>query len=38
MLKIPVREYLLDVLPGLAQRKVSEIASSTPARWAAART
>ncbi len=26
-LKTPVREYLLDVLPGLTQRKVSEIAS-----------
>ncbi len=37
-LKTPVREYLLDVLPGLTQRKVSEIASLTPARWAASRS
>jgi transposase len=36
-LKIPVRDYLLDVLPGMAQRKLSEIATLTPARWAAAR-
>lgn len=37
-LQVPVREYLLDVLPGLAQRKLSEIPSLTPARWAAARS
>ena len=36
-LGIPVREYLLDVLPGMGRRKVSEIARYTPARWAAAR-
>jgi transposase len=34
-LDIPVKEYLLAVLPGLAGRKVSEIACLTPARWAA---
>jgi len=35
-LRIPVREYLLAVLPGMAQRKVSEVAALTPARWALA--
>lgn len=34
----PVREYLLDVLPGLDGRKLTEIAQLTPTRWAAART
>lgn len=33
----PVKEYLLAVLPGMNQRKVSEVASLTPARWKAAR-
>jgi len=37
-LQIPLREYLLDVLPGLAQRKLSEIPSLTPSRWAVARS
>jgi transposase len=37
-LKIPLRQYLLDVLPGLAQRKLSEIASLTPARSSAAKS
>jgi transposase len=36
-LRVPVKEYLLDVLPGLDARKVSEVASLTPAKWAAAR-
>jgi len=36
-LAIPVREYLLDVLPGLADRTVSQAANLTPSRWAAAR-
>lgn len=35
-LRIPVREYLLAVLPGMARRKVSEVAALTPARWALA--
>ena len=37
-LGLPVKEYLLAVLPGLAQRKLSEVASLTPARWAASRS
>lgn len=36
-LRVPVREYLLDVLPGLDRRKVSEVAELTPAIWSAAR-
>jgi len=36
-LRAPVKEYLLAVLPGMNQRKVSEVASLTPARWKAAR-
>jgi transposase len=36
-LRVPVREYLLDVLPGLDGRKLSEIAGLTPANWLAAR-
>ena len=35
-LRIPVREYLLAVLPGMAQHKVSEVAALTPTRWALA--
>lgn len=37
-LGVPVREYLLGVLPGLDGRKVSEIPRLTPANWSAART
>jgi transposase len=33
----PVKEYLLAVLPGMNQRKLSEVATLTPARWNAAR-
>ena len=36
-LRVPVREYLLDVLPGLNRRKLSEVPHLTPARWAAGR-
>jgi len=36
-LGLPVREYFLAVLPGLQNRKTSEIAQLTPARWAASR-
>jgi hypothetical protein len=32
-LQIPVREYLADVLPGLPDRKVSEMAALTPMAW-----
>ncbi len=35
---LPVAEYLLDVLPGLASRPVSQVVQLTPARWAAARS
>jgi transposase len=34
----PVKEYLLAVLPGMNQRKLSEVVPLTPARWNAART
>ena len=36
-LGVPVRDYLLDVLPGLGNRKLTEVAGLTPARWSAAR-
>jgi transposase len=36
-LKIPIREYLAGVLPGLANRSVQRLAELTPAAWAAAR-
>ena len=36
-LGIPVKDYLLAVLPGMNQRKLSEVAPLTPARWKAAR-
>jgi hypothetical protein len=36
-LRVPVREYLLDVLPSLDGRKLSEVARLTPAKWSAAR-
>ena len=32
-LEIPVREYLADVLPGLADRKASEVGDLTPMAW-----
>lgn len=32
-LQIPVRAYLADVLPGLADRKSSEVAALTPMAW-----
>ena len=32
-LGIPVRQYLADVLPGLADRKASEVAGLTPMAW-----
>jgi transposase len=37
-LDVPVKEYLLAVLPGMARRKLSEVALLTPARWAASRS
>jgi transposase len=32
-LDIPVRKYLIDVLPGLADRKASHVAELTPVAW-----
>ena len=37
-LGLPVKEYLLAVLPGMARRNLSEVAHLTPARWAASRS
>ncbi len=34
-LKIPIRNYLADILPGLANASVHRIADITPAAWAA---
>ena len=34
-LKIPVRDYLADILPGLANAPLQRIAELTPAAWAA---
>jgi len=36
-LGVPVKDYLLAVLPGIARRKLSEVIPLTPARWAASR-
>jgi transposase len=36
-LGVPLKDYLLAVLPGLDGRKLSEIADLTPSRWSAAR-
>ena len=36
-LRIPVKDYILDVLPGMANRTTSDAARLTPVRWAAAR-
>jgi hypothetical protein len=33
-LKIPVRKYLADVLPGLAHLSIQRVANLTPAAWA----
>jgi hypothetical protein len=34
-LKIPVRKYLADILPGLADASLQRIAELTPSVWAA---
>jgi transposase len=34
-LKIPVRDYLNEILPGLANRSIQELADVSPAAWAA---
>lgn len=36
-LGVPLKDYLLNVLPGLDRRKLSEVALLTPSHWAAAR-
>jgi hypothetical protein len=36
-MRVPLKDYLLDVLPGLDRRKLSEVVLLTPSRWAAAR-
>jgi transposase len=36
-LGVPVKKYLLAVLPGIARRKLSEVIPLTPARWTASR-
>jgi transposase len=36
-LQVPVKDYLLAVLPGMSQRRHSEVAPLTPARWIASR-
>ena len=34
-IKLPVREYLSAVLPGLANRKLQQVSDLTPTAWAA---
>lgn len=36
-LGVPVKDYLLAVLPGMARRNLSDVPRLTPARWAASR-
>jgi transposase len=36
-LRVPVKDYLMDILPGMNQRKLSGVANLTPARWDASR-
>ena len=36
-LRVPVKDYLHAVLPGMSQRKLSEVPLLTPQRWAASR-
>jgi transposase len=36
-LRLPVREYLADVLPGLECRTLSHVRGLTPAAWASRR-
>ena len=37
-LKLPVREYLSSILPGLGNLPVQRVRQFTPAAWAASRT
>ena len=34
-LKIPVRDYLANILPGLANKSIQRVADLTPTAWAA---
>jgi transposase len=34
-LDAPVKDYLMEVLPGMNRRKLAEVAQLTPARWSA---
>ena len=36
-MKLPVREYLGAVLPGLSSRSIRRVSELTPAAWAASR-
>jgi hypothetical protein len=36
-IKLPVREYLSAVLPGLANTQIQRLSNLTPAAWAAQR-
>jgi len=36
-LSLPVVDYLMEILPGLANRPLSQVPQLTPARWGAAR-
>ena len=36
-LAMPVKDYLLDILPGMDRRKLPEIAQLTPSHWSATR-
>jgi transposase len=37
-LQVPVKDYLLAILPGMSDRKHSEVAQLTPAHWTPSRT
>ncbi len=36
-LRVPLKQYLSDVLPGMSRRKLADVAYLTPAKWAASR-
>ena len=37
-LGVPVKDYLMKALPGINQRKLSEVVDLTPSRWSASRS
>jgi hypothetical protein len=37
-LRIPVRDYLNEILPGLADKLIQQVADLTPAAWVARQT